>query len=188
MERPLHIPVSKKWKGLTVYCNKCKRNVSEICKETGKSIQRCPYGNKHVFKVYIHVPGTDNERKTKILDTRDVNEAIKYTIGFEKEVKSGSQPEVKRYTEPKEVENSDNVRHLLINAIARYVAWLRNENVPTHLKEERSDDHIKDIERKMERLVIALMEKGYDMSSFRVNQINDKTVGDVYDYLESETN
>src|SRR4051812_5940227 len=92
MVTPLNIPPNKKWKGLTVYCYKCRTNVYDTCKETGKPIQRCPFGERHAFKVYIHVPGTDNERKTKKLDTRDIDEAIKQVIDIEKQVKeNGSQ-------------------------------------------------------------------------------------------------
>ena len=39
---------------------------------------------QHVFKVYVHVPGTKNERRTKKLETRDINEAIKQAIEFER--------------------------------------------------------------------------------------------------------
>lgn len=67
--KPLLIPESKKWKGLVVYCYQCRTNVSEICKVSGKPIKQCQHGDKHVFKVYISVPGTKNQRKTKKLET-----------------------------------------------------------------------------------------------------------------------
>src|SRR5665213_4518229 len=91
-KKPLYIPPSKKWKGLTVYCYKCKTNMSEVCNENGKPLSKCQFGEKHVFKVYISVPGTANARKTKKLNTRDVNEAIKQAIEFEKEVKGNTNP------------------------------------------------------------------------------------------------
>ena len=87
---PLHIPQSKKWKGLTVFCNKCKTSVYDICKDSGKPIKKCIYGDRHSFKVTAHVPGTENARKTLMLDTRDVDEAIKEAIDFLKSVKERS--------------------------------------------------------------------------------------------------
>src|SRR6266446_4721944 len=89
-EKPLHIPPSKKWKGLTVYCYKCKTNVAEICKATGKSLRYCPYGDRHTFKIYVHVEGTSNTRRTKVLATRNVDEAIRQGMDFYKEVKESN--------------------------------------------------------------------------------------------------
>jgi len=88
--KPLFIPESKKVRGLglVVYCYKCQTNMFDICKETGRTLKHCPNGDKHVFKVYIHVPGTKNERRTKKLDTRDLNEAIRQAIAFNEEVKN----------------------------------------------------------------------------------------------------
>lgn len=74
--KPLYIPPTKRLKGLVVYCHKCKTNMQDVCKATGKSLKFCPNGNKHVYKVYIHVPGTKNERRTKNLETRNLNKEI----------------------------------------------------------------------------------------------------------------
>jgi integrase len=189
MVTPLHIPPSKKWKGLTVYCYKCQTNVSDICKETGNPLARCPFGEKHAFKVYVHVPGKGNERRTKKLNTRDVNEAIRQAIDFEKEVKTGNQRANIVIQSPKETQREDRaVPHLLVNAIARYVGSLHNEDVPEHMKKERSKEYVDDIERKLKLLVLSLKQKGYDLSSLMVDQINDTTVGHVYAYLKNEKN
>ena len=74
--KSLYIPENKKWKGLTVYCYRCKTNVSEICRQTGKSLRLCPHPDSLVYKVYVHVPGSENQRRTLKLDARDINEAI----------------------------------------------------------------------------------------------------------------
>jgi integrase len=188
MEKPLYILPAKKWKGLTVYCYKCKTNVSDMCKETGKPLQRCPFGDRHAFKVYVHVPGTDNSRKTKKLDTRDVNEAIRQAMEFEKEVKANTHTTEVRFDNKKVSGEDENVPRLLIHALSWYSGFLHNENVPTHLQVERSKDFIKDIERKLQLLVVILKKKGYDISSFRIEDLNDKVVGDVVDYLKKESN
>lgn len=185
MATPLYIPPSKKWKGLTVFCYKCKTNVSETCKETEKPLQRCPFGEKHAFKVYSYIPRT-KIRKTKKLDTRDVNNAIKLAIEFDQEVKGTVAPRGV-ITENKKISNVPNqTPRLLIHALSRYVGFLNNENVPTQLKEERSTDYVKDIERKLKYLVESLKKKGYDTATFQVDDLNDKVVGDVYDHLKEE--
>lgn len=186
--KPLYIPESKKWKGLTVYCYQCKTNVSEICRKSGKSLKQCPNGDRHVYKVYVHVPGTKKQRRTKVLETRDLNEAIRLAIEFEKEVKGGLIPEHKRI-EPKVKERvsapCEPKPVLLVHAMARYIGFLNNENVPAHLRKERSREHIKDVERAFIDLVKCLKDSGYNLDSLSVDDINDDLVGKIFTYLEN---
>lgn len=183
MENPLHIPKSKKWKGLTVYCYKCNTNVSEICKETGKPLKRCPFGSMHVFKTYVHVPGTKNKRKTKKLKSRELDEAIKEAMEFEKEVKQET------YKVPfvvdmgqKRLENG-NIAPLLINGFARYIGVLNNENVPFHRQEEKSPDYIKDIERAFGCFLKSQKKNNIDVSLLRATQLDDFMMGYFYKEL-----
>ena len=44
--KPLFIPESKKWKGLKIFCYRCKTNVSEICKTSGKPLLQCKHGEQ----------------------------------------------------------------------------------------------------------------------------------------------
>src|ERR1035437_7056985 len=187
-QKPLLIPDSKKWKGLTVYCYKCKTNVSDICKSSGKLISQCKNGDKHVFKVYVHVPGTENQRRTKKLETRDLNEAIKQAIEFEKEVKSNflasSTSEGIAHGERQEKQNQGRPV-LLVQALARYIGWLHNEGVPAHLRRERSEEHIKDVERALKNLVVCLKENGYNLNSLKIEDIDNEMVGQVFVGLEN---
>jgi integrase len=186
--RPLFIPASKKWKGLTVYCYKCKTNVSDICKTSGKPLSQCKNGNRHTFKVYVHVPGTDNQRKTKKLETRDLYQAIKEAIEFEKEVKSGLLPSTKIDFNENEQrqENPHQMRPiLLVHALARYVGWIHNEGVPAHQIRERSNDHIKDVERALKFFATCLKENGYNLANLRIEDIDNDMVGKVFSYLEN---
>jgi integrase len=186
MESPLYIPKSKKWKGLTVYCYKCQTNVSEICKQTGKQLQKCSFGDKHAFKVYVHVPGTDNERRTKKLDTRDVNEAISQAMEFEKEIKgNNANDNIGSITTKKKNREVENRPELLVEALARDIGRLNNEGVPEHRIKERSKEHIKDIERAFTVFVECLKKNGYNLSTLRIDQLTDKMVGLVYNHLKT---
>ena len=187
--KPLYIPPTKKWKGLTVFCYKCKTNVSEICKETGKPLSKCSFGDKHHFKVYVHVPGTDNERKTKKLETRDLNEAIKQSIEFAKEIKSGNYKinEVSKGKDKQGIRKEEMNRPvLLIHALARYIGVLNNEGVPAHMYRERSPEHIADVERSLQCPVLCLKENNRNVNSFRIDDIDDAFVGEVYTYLKGK--
>lgn len=182
--KPLYIPPAKKFKGLTVLCHQCKRTVSDICKATIKPIQKCPYGDKHVFKAIVYVSGVINERKTLTLETRDLNEAIKLAIEFETDVKS-KKKNAGTSTNKKESREAK-IPHLLLHAIARYVGWLSGEGVPAHLKRERSTEYIRDVERAFTVFVACLNKSGYEMSSLGVTEINDEMVGYLYECLLNE--
>ncbi len=184
---PLHIPQSKKWKGLTVFCNKCKTSVYDICKESGKPIKKCKYGDRHGFKVTAHVPGTENARKTLMLDTRDVDEAIKEAIDFLKSVKENCKAGNIQTKPSERIEiKSGNEPNILIHLLAKYLAWLNNEGLPKSLIIERDKDYIKDIERAYMFLVECLSKEGYDMNTFSVHDIDYIIVGKVVDALNNK--
>jgi len=185
--KPLIIPESKRWKGLKVFCYECGTVASDICKKTGKPITQCKNGDKHVFKVVVHVPGSKNQRRTKNLLTRDVNKAIQEAIEFEKLAKSKEyEKENIKNEQPVNEQPTDNRPYLLIHALARYVSWLANEGVPAHLRKTRSPEHIKDVQRVMVVLVASLKAKEYNLETTTVGDINNTMVGKVFEYLEGK--
>ncbi len=180
--KPLYISPTKRIKGLVVYCYKCNRDMVDTCKLTGKSLKLCPNGEKHVYKVIVHIPGTRNERRTKNLETRNLDEAIKQALEFKKEVKEG------RYQKTNSTENTkgNNQPQLLIQVLARYVGWLRNEGVPAHKIKVRSEEHIKDVERACKILAQCFKSNGHNLSTLSINDLNDDIVGEIYTYLEDK--
>jgi integrase len=185
MDAPLNYPSSKKWKGLTIFCYKCKTGVSEICKDTGKPINRCPFGDRHAFKVSIHVPGSDNARKTRTLETRDVNEAIKQAMDFEREVKYSFQT---GGLLPHDISKVHSVRtpQLLSHVFARYIGFLHNEEVPSYRQKIRSPEHIKDVERALKLFAETLKKNQINIHQTLITQLNEKMVGMIYDRMENE--
>ncbi len=170
--------------GLTRYCMSCQRNISLKCFENGKSLKQCPHTEDHVYKMYVHVKGTKNSRKTKILNARAKLEAEIEGLQFRKETNENSfereaMPAVEKRTKSK------NTPHLLVHAMARYIGFLNNENVPEHRIELRSRDHIKDVERALEEFVQCLKQNEFDLSTFSVEQINDELMGKLYAYYNS---
>jgi integrase len=182
MVKPLYIPASKKHTGLKVYCYRCKTLVDQNCKETGKPITECKYGKEHRFKAIIHQPGTKNSRKTKTLSTRNIDEAIDAVKIFGKEVK-GDDIELNLRIKEKIINQKDQRPQRLIHAMARFSGWLRNESVPMHRQKLRSKAHISDIERAFKTLVKCLKNSGYDCANLSVADIDDKMVGEIYEYL-----
>ena len=73
-----------------------------------------------------------------------------------------------------------------MNAMARYIGWLHNEDVPAHMVKKRSDDHIKDVERAFRVLAESLKNSGHKISELTVDDINDNVVGETYSHLENK--
>jgi integrase len=63
---------------------------------------------------------------------------------------------------------------------------LNGEGVPAHEKRERSQEHIKDVERALKLLVECLKENRYNLSTLEVEEINNEMVGKVFTFLEEK--
>lgn len=82
----LRIPKQYVTKGLYVYCNRCKRIITD---KKGQFLSNCRHFNDQVFKSVVYPPGSKTA-KTKVYPTKDINEARILHIEFEATVKKGS--------------------------------------------------------------------------------------------------
>lgn len=73
-------------KGLYVYCNRCKRIITD---KKGQFITKCRHYGDQVYKSVVYPPGS-RTAKTKVHQTRDIEAARVQHIEFEKTVKNGS--------------------------------------------------------------------------------------------------
>lgn len=199
--KPLHIPPNKKFKGLKILCYGCGTLVNGVCKKTGKSLATCQFADKHRYKVIVHVPGTKNERRVKVLETRNYDEAVKQAIDFQREVKEeakgterekqgepsqGIEQRVEQVREIKSVEPTKS--YSLVGLMARYVGYLSGdpEIVPEFRRKERSKKHLEDIERTFKYFALALKKSGYDATTLNVDGIDEQMIGKFHDYLLKE--
>lgn len=191
MEKPLFIPPGKRMRGLglCVFCYKCQTNVIDICHNGNNgnvALKKCPFGNSHVFKVYKYLPGT-SQRKTLKLETRNVNEAIQQAIAFGEKTVNGHdfvEPTISKNQKP-DVQQSTRAP-LVVDSISGYIKWLHGEGVPEHKKKYRSSHFIGEVERKLKLFLECLRKNEYDLSSLTMDQLNDKIVGEYYQYLKDQ--
>ncbi|MBP7166589.1 MAG: hypothetical protein KBB64_02920 [Bacteroidia bacterium] len=145
-----------------------------------------------MFKVISFVPGTENTRRTKSLKTRNYDEAVKEAIRFHKEVKQQTNQELMQteieLPDKRTIHIATKVSRptLMIQVIAKFVAHLRGENVPAHLRVDRSEEYLKDVERHFERMVACLTKNDIETDSFFIEQVNDDVVGKLYSFLIQE--
>jgi|GEM_PF-1447230 len=66
-------PPEESIKGLRGFCNRCKKDYTGRCKETGKV--KCQFSEKWVYKLYLYNP-TKNNYVTYSLTSRDAKEVV----------------------------------------------------------------------------------------------------------------
>lgn len=81
----LKIPKHYITKGLYVYCNRCKRIITD---KKGQFIVSCRHYNDQVYKSVVYPPGS-RKAKTKVHQKRDIETVRVMHIEFEKTVKRG---------------------------------------------------------------------------------------------------
>lgn len=185
---PLSIPKNKTFPGLVVYCLSCNTNVYGTCKKTGKSLKTCQNGEKHRYKLYFQ-PKETSKRITKTFNTRNLDIAITQAIAYknewsEKRNSEKIEPENKNITNKPEKEQTK--PSLLIHLMAKYIAFLNNEDVPSHRIKERSKAHIRDVENAFKVFYQCLSERKYNIKTVRYDQIDDNIVGELFTYLTEE--
>ena len=175
MNNRLKIPKNKSIKGLFVYCNHCNSIVSAKCLKSNGNIDFCPYSDKHVYKVVIYIPGTKKTR-TRILETKDVDQAIIETLEFEKYLRENNY-EVEAPTE----RNSN--PELLIECMSMYLDYLNNINIPAYRQKVRSKGHINEVERYLRYFTECLQQHKIDYKTISIHQISDKHMGFFHTYI-----
>ena len=182
MVEPLHKPPSKHDRsGIIIYCNRCDKTVTDICKESGKLLKKCLYGEFHRFKATFY--GKDGKRQNRILESRDYHEAVLEKRRIENEIKEDRLGINKKGIQERK---QDNTPKLLIHCFARYISYLNNEGVPIHLQKERSIGHRKDVERNLKLVIECLVENGHDPDEFTIDDLNDNVIGELHKFLEKK--
>ena len=162
----------QKFKGLIVFCNKCKRNIHN--KQKGKN---CSHPiEKQVYKAIVRT-GTGYERKTKILEARDFAGAVKEFFDFKEQVLNP----LLQIEADKKIQSP-----FLQDAIAMYIDYMNDVDVPYHLQKHLSSTYIETTIIALKTFVRFLISKGISTKTFKLSQINDSVVGNYCDFLNKK--
>ena len=97
------------YKGLKLFCKKCRVDNP-----------KCNHHDRIIYRVRVHVPGTDKDIKSKMLSATNYEDAVAETIEFEKELKSNGYETIK----PKADEGND---YSVTGAIMKFDYYLRDD-------------------------------------------------------------
>lgn len=178
--KPLVVPKKNLRNGIKVYCNKCNKQVSNSCGLTHRKIDSCQFTTSHKFKAVIHIPGSDYKRRSRLMNSRNFEEALKEMIEYKEELrKSNYQPEQTSH-------DKRTSYNLLVELSQDFIDFNEGVQIPQHLKRTRSQIHIHDITRVLLRLSTSLKKQGYNLETLKIERVGDHEVGLFHNYLLDE--
>lgn len=181
-------------KGLRVRCSHCNTWVA-TCGETGAELRTCPHKEQLSYLAVVHIPKTKHGRVVRDLGN-DLDTAIVKLAQLRADVKSGKvtgkEGKRARPTPPTQLPEVHVVQTVtnypqsmtLVNAMAKYMAFLNNVNVPKHKQRDRSIGYKNDIARAFKYFCASLKEAGRDIPQYPLASISDDDVGIFCEYLE----
>lgn len=154
------------FKGLKIYCNKCKR-YNPTCK----------HNDGISYRAVVHIPGTHNSTKTKTLIATKYEDAVKEIIDVINELKANDYRDVSVNNESKE--------YTLIGAILKYNQYLSGKYELKHLVKQVSEAHRKETLRFI-KLFCNVVKNYHNFEIMRVKDISVKDVSRFYESIESK--
>lgn len=173
----LKVPAKYSRFGIKVKCLKCKFNVGSKCGLTSEPIRNCENKERHKYNLVVCVPGAEGKRRTKIVHTRDFNEAIQEMTIFRSELEYNNYSHIR-----KEQDTSTKLEYFM----TAYLDAISGVNTPAHLIRKRSKSHIDETVRVFIKFKHALTEKGYIFKLIDAKEITDNEVGIFHHHLIDE--
>jgi integrase len=155
----------KPFKGMKVYCNKCKIDNPS-----------CKHFESQQYRVRIHVSGTRKSVRTRILSSRDYEEAVKEAIDFKKDLVQNNYESLKQTTEGND--------YSIIDAILKYKQFLSGEHAYSHKVKKIGVDYQKELIRYCV-LFGKSVHKTKNINTTRVVSVTQTDVGIFYKSMES---
>ena len=162
--RKIYLPKNP-YKGLKIYCNKCKRYNP-----------KCNHIDELSYRAVVHIPGTKNGTKIKTLISTKYEDAVKEIIDVINELKSND------YKGVKDVESNE---YTIIGAILKYNQYLSGKYELRHLVKNVSEAHRKETMRFI-KLFCNTLKDNHNFEIMRVRDVSVKDVSKFYERLESK--
>lgn len=151
-------------KGMKIYCHKCKRDNPT-----------CNHFDIHRYKVKIHIEGSNNKKKTKVLTATDYDEAVKQAIEFRQELK------LNNYFLEQVVEVSND--YSILDAVIHYQRYLAGNHRYSHKVKNVGKEYQKECMRYC-RYFLDDVKKYKDVVKNRIVDINQLDVARFYTWAE----
>lgn len=165
----------QKINGLFVFCRKCRSDING----NSKSANGCSHPlESQAYKAVIRIPNSGYDRKTKILNARNFEDALLEFAQFKKQVKSPLRNSIRKAKPTK--------TNLLIELMPKYIDYMNDEKVPHHLKKHLAKSHINTTTTFLQDFVKFLKNNGFNIKTIELKSITDSVVGKYCEFLESK--
>ena len=165
----------QKVNGLFVFCRKCRSDING----NSKSATGCNHPiDSQAYKAVIRIPNSGYDRKTKVLNARNFEDALLEFAQFKKQVKS---PLRNSLTKAKPLKTN-----LLIELMPQYIDYMNDEKVPHHLKKHLAKSHIKSTTVFLQDFIKFLKNAGLNVRTLELKSITDSVVGIYCEHLETK--
>ncbi len=171
----LKIPSKYGRTGLKRKCLKCKYQVSQKCGLTGKGISSCEYKDRHRYNLIACVPGVPGARRTRILNSTSLEEALVEMAKFKEELQQSGFHKLKFKKEKHDT--------TLSHYITEYLDAISGVNTLAILVRHRSKAHIDDSTRVFKCFKAALKKAGYHFERLLPGDVDDIAVNAFHEYL-----
>ncbi len=175
----LKIPEKYKRTGLYIYCYKCNgySNIKTGCLKRSTKCNHPP--ERQVYKLKIHLPGTKNMSRTKVVDTRDIKEVDRKRLEFIEYLKNNNYSTTQICTP----DISDETRYLLAYQMDRYLDFITNGGFyEFESPKELSKGVINDYKRNF-KYYIESLSKSIDIRTFKVDEFKMEHIDVFHKYL-----
>lgn len=166
----------QKINGLFVFCRKCKSDVNG----NSKSANGCNHPlESQAYKAVIRIPNSGYDRKTKILNARNFEDALLEFAQFKKQVKSPLRNSVTKAKPAK--------TNILIELMPKYIDYMNDVKVPHHMKKHLTKSHILTTKVFLQDFAKFLKTNGFNLKNIEIKAITDAVVGKYCEFLESKS-
>jgi len=165
----------QKLNGLFVFCKKCRSDVNGKSK-TAKSCNH-PLESQS-YKAIVRIPNSGYDRKTKILNARNFEDAVLEFVDFKKQVKNPFINSIKTIKLAK--------TNLLIELIPKYIDYMNDVKVPHHMKKHLTKSHILTTKVFLQDFAKFLKTKSFNLKTTELKAITDAVVGKYCEFLEGK--
>jgi integrase len=158
------VPEKHKGQGIFVRCLKCKWQVKDECKLTGKHLSTCKYKDKHKYELLVHL--AEDRRRQKILHTENFDEVLIENVKFRAEMKANRGNNGTLQTREK-------IKTNLFDLIVEYLDNLDGKNPIIHLNIPVAKRHRTNIALILKRFATSLRDKGYNLKYLDAKDVTD---------------
>ena len=164
----------KEFKGLQVFCQKCRSIITLNTKPTNK----CNHPiDRQIYKANLIVPNTGGKRRTLNLKSKKYDDAIIELLEFKNQIEH---PEL--YSQ-----EIDEKPETLVSCVLMYLDFVQDVGVHQHQKKHTSKKYIKDVTSQLKAFIDFIKTNiDKDIENYKIKNINNIIVGKYCEYLDSK--